>query len=117
MSSLPMAERDDDHLASSAIQVLLAEKRTSLSMMRSGIAIIALPLTITSALIATSNFYDVHRVVFLLIAVMTVNVVLLGLGVVLVARSYRGVTGCQPDRCAGVTAQTYRVVRANERRR
>lgn len=86
-----MAECDDDRLASSAIQVLLAEKRTSLSMMRSAIAIIALPLTITSALIATSSFYDVHRVVYLLAAVMTVNAVLLGLGVVLVARSYRAV--------------------------
>ncbi len=82
-----MSEPNDELLVSSAIQVLLAEKRTSLSMMRSAIAIIALPLTITSALIATSSLYQTERVVHLLVGVMTVNVLLLVLGVALVVRS------------------------------
>ena len=57
-----MAEREDEQLVSSAIQVLLSEKRTSLSMMRTGIAIIALPLAITSAFIARSGSYEINRV-------------------------------------------------------
>jgi hypothetical protein len=36
------------------IQVLLAEKRTALASLRTGIAVFALPLSVLSALIATS---------------------------------------------------------------
>ncbi len=86
-----MTEAADEALVSSAIQILLSEKRTSLSMMRTGITIIALPLTITSALIATSKLYEVDRVALLLVVVMTVNALLLGLGVTLVVRAYRSI--------------------------
>ena len=37
------------------VQLLLAEKRTSLSAMRTGIAIFAFPLSVLSVLIATSR--------------------------------------------------------------
>ncbi len=84
-------EQHDGQLLLSGVQVLLAEKRTSLALMRSGIAIIALPLTIASALIATSSFYDAGHVAPLLATVMTVNAMLLAVGLTLVARSYRDI--------------------------
>lgn len=40
------------------VQVLLAEKRTYLSVMRTAIAILALPLSITTILITLSRFYS-----------------------------------------------------------
>lgn len=40
------------------VQLLLAEKRTSLAVMRTGIAMLALPLSVISVLIATSKYYD-----------------------------------------------------------
>lgn len=49
-------------LAINEIQLLLAEKRTSLAFLRTGIAVIALPLSLVSFLIATSEHYRVIRV-------------------------------------------------------
>lgn len=37
------------------VQLLLAEKRTTLASMRAGIAVFALPLSVLSVLIATSK--------------------------------------------------------------
>jgi uncharacterized membrane protein YidH (DUF202 family) len=50
------AERVMDHAA--LIQVILAEKRTSLSVMRTAIAILAVPLSITTVLVTLSRFYS-----------------------------------------------------------
>ena len=49
------------------VQLLLAEKRTTLSVMRTGIAVLALPLSVMSLLIATSKYYDVVHVLHFLI--------------------------------------------------
>ena len=43
-----------DNVIFGEIQVLLAEKRTALASLRTGIAVFALPLSVLSALIATS---------------------------------------------------------------
>jgi hypothetical protein len=43
------------------IQVLLAEKRTALASLRTGIAVFALLLSVLSALIATSRYYSIER--------------------------------------------------------
>ena len=48
-----------DILSINQVQLLLSEKRTSLSVMRTGIAMLALPLSIFSALIATSKYYEI----------------------------------------------------------
>ena len=45
-----------DNLIFGEIQVLLAEKRTALAALRTGIAVFALPLSVLSALIATSRY-------------------------------------------------------------
>ena len=69
------------------VQLILAEKRTSLSIMRTGIAVLALPLSVLSVLIATSKYYDVFHVMHLLLPLMFLNFLLLILGVYLIVRS------------------------------
>lgn len=68
-------------------QLILAEKRTSLSAIRTGIAVIALPLSLISLLIATSKFYDAFHVLHWLIPLTVLNVALLFLGAYLIIRS------------------------------
>ena len=53
------SEQQNDILSINQVQLLLSEKRTALSVMRTGIAVLALPLSIFSALIATSKWYNV----------------------------------------------------------
>lgn len=61
-------------------QLILAEKRTSLAALRTGITIIALPMTLTTFLIATSRYYDSTDVLHFLLPVGILNFVLLSLG-------------------------------------
>ena len=56
------SEQQNDILCINQVQLLLAEKRTALAIMRTGIAVLALPLSIFSALIATSKWYNVLEV-------------------------------------------------------
>ena len=74
------------------IQVLLAEKRTALSSLRTGIAVFALPLSVLSALIATSRYYRIERVMPLLLPLMLLNLGLVVLGTWLVLRSIRRIS-------------------------
>ena len=69
------------------IQVLLAEKRTALAWLRTGIAVFALPLSVLSALIATSRYYSIERVMPLLAPLMLLNLGLVVLGTWRVFRS------------------------------
>jgi uncharacterized membrane protein YidH (DUF202 family) len=71
------------------IQVLLAEKRTALAALRTGIAVFALPLSVLSALIATSRYYSIDKVMPLLLPLMLLNLGLVVLGTWLVFRSIR----------------------------
>jgi uncharacterized membrane protein YidH (DUF202 family) len=72
-----------DELIFGEIQVLLAEKRTALAALRTGIAVFALPLSVLSALIATSRYYSMEKVLPLLL----LNLGLVVLGCWLVFRS------------------------------
>ena len=69
------------------VQLVLAEKRTSLSVMRTGIAVLALPLSVTSVLIATSKYYNVFQVLHLLIPLGILNLILVIFGAYLIIRS------------------------------
>src|SRR5215467_2117806 len=69
------------------IQLLLAEKRTALSFLRTGIALFALPLSVLSALIATSKYYDIGRVLQFLLPLLVLNLGLVVLGCYLVIHS------------------------------
>ena len=78
-----------DTIVFNDIQVLLAEKRTALASLRTGIAVFALPLSVLSALIATSRFYSMEKVMPLLAPLLLLNLGLVVLGTWLVFRSIR----------------------------
>jgi uncharacterized membrane protein YidH (DUF202 family) len=69
------------------VQLLLAEKRTSLAAMRTGIAVFALPLTVISVLIATSKYYDIVHVMHFLVPLLILCAALVVLGSYLIIRS------------------------------
>ena len=80
---------EDSALIFNEIQLILAEKRTALSALRAGTAVLVLPLSVCSVLIATSRYYDLFRVIHLLIAVLALNVALIALGFYLIIHSIR----------------------------
>ncbi|MFB3785064.1 MAG: hypothetical protein ACE15F_01705 [bacterium] len=69
------------------IQLILAEKRTSLSLMRTAIAIFSLPLSVGTVLIATSRWYSFFEIYELLIPVLFVCAGLLMAGVYIFTRA------------------------------
>ena len=76
------------------VQLLLSEKRTALSTLRTGIAIFALPLSVLSILIATSRFYDVLNVLHLLLPLLLLSAALTVLGIYLIAHAIRRIHRC-----------------------
>ena len=78
-----------DNLILGEIQVLLAEKRTALASLRTGIAVFALPLSVLSVLIATSRYYNFGNVMPLLVPLLLLNLGLVVLGPWLIYRSIR----------------------------
>lgn len=80
---------ESENLILGEIQLVLAEKRTSLSALRTGIAVFALPLSVLSLLIATSRYYDALQVLGWLIPLMLINLALIVLGSYLVIRAIR----------------------------
>lgn len=71
------------------IQLILAQKRTSLSVMRTGIAVLAIPLGVFSLLVATSRYWSASEAVPLLLTVLTLCLGLVILGTYLVIHSFR----------------------------
>lgn len=69
------------------VQLLLAEKRTSLAAMRTGIAVFTLPLSVLSILIATSRYYEITQVMPLLLPLLLICGALVLLGCYLVVRA------------------------------
>jgi uncharacterized membrane protein YidH (DUF202 family) len=76
-----------DPIAINEVQLILAEKRTSLAVMRTGIAVLALPLSVMSLLIATSKYYDVLHVLHFLVPLGILNFVLIFFGAYLIIDS------------------------------
>jgi len=89
MSMEPDGLPAPDNIIFGEIQVLLAEKRTALASLRTGIAVFALPMTVLSALIATSRYYSMEKVMPLLAPLLLLNLGLVVLGTWLVFRSIR----------------------------
>ena len=78
-----------DNVIFGEIQVLLAEKRTALASLRTGIAVFALPLSVLSVLIATSRYYNIGTVMPLLLPLLLLNLGLVVLGTWLIYRSIK----------------------------
>lgn len=79
--------RDHEGLVVSEVQLLLAEKRTSLAALRTGIAVFVLPLSVLSVLIATSRYYDVTGVIHFIIPLLLLSGALVILASYLIVRS------------------------------
>lgn len=69
------------------VQLLLAEKRTSLSTLRTGIAMLALPLSVVSFLVATSQMWDILEVLYLMAPLLAFCATLVAIGSYLVMRA------------------------------
>jgi uncharacterized membrane protein YkgB len=76
------------------LQLLLAEKRTALSLLRTGITVFALPLSVLSLLVATSSNYRYSEVVGLLLPLLALSGALILLACYLVARAMVAVHRC-----------------------
>jgi hypothetical protein len=78
-----------DTLILTEVQLLLSEKRTSMSTMRTGIAIFALPLSVLSVLVATSKMYQAAHVWYWLVILGILNLGLIGLAIYLIVHAIR----------------------------
>ena len=76
-----------DTIVFNEVQLILAEKRTSLAVMRTGITVLVLPLSVLSVLIATSRYYDFLHVIHLIVPLLFLNLILVIIGAYLVLRS------------------------------
>lgn len=85
----PPPEREPEDLILGEIQLVLSEKRTSLSALRTGIAIFAFPLSVLSVLIATSRLYEAQNVLHWLLPLLLINLALVILGIYLIADAIR----------------------------
>lgn len=76
LARAPTAEKRamavDHKLVMSEVQLLLAEKRTSFALLRTGITVALLPLSIWTVLLATSKLWNVWDVLWLLIPLLIV---------------------------------------------
>jgi uncharacterized membrane protein YidH (DUF202 family) len=91
MSMPENADRDttSEVILLNELQLLLSEKRTSLSTLRTGIAIFAFPLSVLSVLIATSRSYELRDVMLLLVPLVLLNLALTALATYLIVHAMR----------------------------
>jgi uncharacterized membrane protein YidH (DUF202 family) len=75
---------EDEAVDISRVQLLLAEKRTSLAALRTGIAIFTLPLSVTTVLVTTSRYYNFIENLHFLIPLLFVCVLLVTVGTYLI---------------------------------
>ena len=85
----PTLETTLDTFTVNQVQLLLAEKRTALATLRTGIAIFAFPLSVLSVLITTSKMYQINEVLHWLIPLLLLNFALVVLAVYLIVRAIR----------------------------
>jgi hypothetical protein len=71
------------------VQLILAEKRTALATLRTGIAVFVLPLSVLSLLVATSKYYEPAKVLQFLVPLLTLSGALALFGAFLIVRSFR----------------------------
>ena len=74
----------DHALVMSEVQLLLAEKRTSFALLRTGVTVCLLPLSVAGVLVATSGFWSPFDIWWMLIPLALVLGAFLLLGVYLI---------------------------------
>ncbi|MBU0516533.1 MAG: hypothetical protein KJ621_17390 [Proteobacteria bacterium] len=78
---------DYDPIIINEAQLLLAEKRTYLASLRTGLALLAIPMGIVSFLIVASKYYTFGTVLPFMIPLLTVCLILAGVGFHLIWRA------------------------------
>lgn len=78
---------EDSSMAINEVQLVLAEKRTALSALRTGISVFVLPLSVLSLLVATSRYYEIPQVLHFLLPLLILCALLVFLGSYLIVRS------------------------------
>ncbi|MCK5398337.1 MAG: hypothetical protein KAJ33_08820 [Thermoplasmata archaeon] len=78
---------DGKSLVIAKVELLLAEKMAILATLRTGIAVFTLPFSVLTILIATSGFYDIREVGWLLALVYILCATLAAVGGYLIFRS------------------------------
>ena len=81
-----MEKRAEDFLLNE-IQLILAEKRTSLSILRTGIAVITLPLSVLTILVVTSKYYKIYEILTLFMPLLILCVGLTVWGIYLIIKA------------------------------
>ncbi len=82
-----VAENSERSLLINEVMLLLAEKRTSLAALRTGITIVAVPLSIATFLVATSRLYELLNVLYILAPLWAACILLFVLGMYVIARA------------------------------
>jgi uncharacterized membrane protein len=82
---------ESDAIIINEAQLILAEKRTSMAAMRTGIAVFALTLSVLGLLIATSRYYDVLHVLPLILPLAVMLMALMVLGSYLILKALKNI--------------------------
>jgi len=80
-------QNSEHSLLINEVMLLLAEKRTSLASLRTGLGIVAAPLSIIGFLVATSRLYDTLNVLHMLAPLWAACIVLFALGMYMIVRA------------------------------
>jgi hypothetical protein len=81
----------DHSIVMSEVQLLLAEKRTAYALLRTGVTVALVPVSIWTVLVATSRLWDPFRVLWLLVPVMLVAALFFCLGAYLIVHALQHV--------------------------
>lgn len=84
---LPDAEDSISDDINGTLQLLLAEKRTAMALLRTGIAVMVLPMSVISFLVVTSRLYDILHVNYLVFPLLFVAGLLVILSGYLILRA------------------------------
>jgi uncharacterized membrane protein YidH (DUF202 family) len=79
----------DHRLVMSEVQLLLAEKRTSFALLRTGVTVMVLPLSVASVLVATSALWSIWDVWWIVVPLAVIAGALLALGGYLIVRAFQ----------------------------
>ena len=70
----------DHRIVMGEVQLLLAEKRTAFALLRTGVTVSLVPLSLWTVLVATSRLWNPFEVMWLLVPIMAFALALFGLG-------------------------------------
>lgn len=79
----------DHRIVLGEVQLMLAEKRTAFALLRTGVSVSLVPLSLWTVLVATSKLWNPFQVLWLLVPLMIVAGGLFLLGIVLVLHALR----------------------------